>query len=52
MTKVRKTFIAGGFLVSTVIGIAVWVPEAWMALALLSVAYAGSTFAAANIWSL
>ncbi|GAA1696569.1 MFS transporter [Nonomuraea maheshkhaliensis] len=52
VTKVRKTFIAGGFLVSTVIGIAVWVPEAWMALALLSVAYAGSTFAAANIWSL
>ncbi|MCK2217301.1 MFS transporter [Actinomadura sp. ATCC 31491] len=52
VTRVRKTFIAGGFLVSTVIGVAVWVPAAWMALALLSVAYAGSTFAAANIWSL
>ncbi|MFC4113761.1 MFS transporter [Nonomuraea zeae] len=52
VTRVRKQFIAGGFLVSTVIGLAVWVPDAWMALALLSVAYAGSTFAAANIWSL
>ncbi|MEV0383778.1 MFS transporter [Nonomuraea sp. NPDC050643] len=52
VTRVRKTFISGGFLVSTVIGVAVWVPQAWMALALLSIAYAGSTFAAANIWSL
>jgi ACS family D-galactonate transporter-like MFS transporter len=52
VTRVRKSYIAGGFLVSTVIGGAVWVPQAWMALALLSLAYAGSTFAAANIWSL
>jgi ACS family glucarate transporter-like MFS transporter len=52
VTRVRKLFISGGFLVSTVIGLAVWVPDAWMALALLSIAYAGSTFAAANIWSL
>ncbi|MEO3869260.1 MFS transporter [Nonomuraea sp. B12E4] len=52
LTRVRKTFISGGFLVSMVIGVAVWVPQAWMALALLSIAYAGSTFAAANIWSL
>ncbi|MFC5829294.1 MFS transporter [Nonomuraea insulae] len=52
VTKVRKMFISGGFLVSTVIGAAVLVPQAWMALALLSIAYAGSTFAAANIWSL
>ncbi|MCW2878104.1 MAG: transporter [Sphaerisporangium sp.] len=52
VTRVRKSFIAGGFLVSTVIGVAAWVPQAWMALALLSLAYAGSTFAAANIWSL
>ncbi|WP_219471954.1 MFS transporter [Nonomuraea rhizosphaerae] len=52
VTRVRKVFISGGFLVSTVIGLAVWVPQAWMALALLSIAYAGSTFAASNIWSL
>jgi len=52
LNRIRKSFISGGFLVSTVIGAAVWVPEAWMALVLLSVAYGGSTFAAANIWSL
>ena len=52
VTKVRKTAIAGGLAGGSVIMFAALVPEAWMALALLSVAYSSLTVAATGIWSL
>ena len=52
VTRVRKTAIAGGLIGGSVIMFAAVVPEAWMALALLSVAYASLAVAATGIWSL
>lgn len=52
LTRVRKTAIAGGLIGGSVIMFAAVVPEAWMALALLSVAYSSLTVAATGIWSL
>ena len=52
ITRVRKTAIAGGLTGGSVIMFAALVPEAWMALALLSVAYSSLTVAATGIWSL
>ena len=52
VSKVRKTAIAGGLAGGSVIMFAALVPEAWMALALLSVAYSSLTVAATGIWSL
>jgi D-galactonate transporter len=52
LTRARKLPIACGMLVSSLIGLAVAVPSASAALALLSLSYAGITFAAASIWSL
>ncbi|UEL28083.1 MFS transporter [Pseudarthrobacter sp. L1SW] len=52
ITRVRKTAIAGGLAGGSVIMFAALVPEAWMALALLSVAYSSLTVAATGIWSL
>jgi ACS family D-galactonate transporter-like MFS transporter len=52
LTRVRKTAIAGGLIGGSVIMFAALVPEAWMALALLSVAYSSLTVAATGIWSL
>lgn len=44
--------LVGGMLFSSVIALAVIVPSAAVALALLAVSYASLTFAAASIWSL
>ena len=52
LTRVRKTAIAGGLAGGSVIMFAAVVPEAWMALTLLSVAYSSLTVAATGIWSL
>ena len=52
LTRVRKTAIAGGLIGGSVIMFAAVVPEAWMALTLLSVAYSSLTVAATGIWSL
>ena len=52
VTRVRKTAIAGGLVGGSVIMFAAVVPEAWMALALLSLAYSSLTVAATGIWSL
>jgi MFS transporter, ACS family, D-galactonate transporter len=52
VTRVRKTTIAGGLAGGSVIMFAALVPEAWMALALLSIAYSSLTVAATGIWSL
>ncbi|MEV0645832.1 MFS transporter [Phytomonospora sp. NPDC050363] len=52
VTKVRKTIIVAGMAGGSVIIAAVIVPQAWMALALLSLAYASLTFAGTGIWAL
>jgi ACS family D-galactonate transporter-like MFS transporter len=52
LNKARKTCLVGGMLFSSVIALAVVVPSAWAALALLSLCYASLTFAAASVWSL
>jgi D-galactonate transporter len=52
LNKARKVCLVGGMLFSSVIALAVVVPSAWAALALLSVCYASLTFAAASVWSL
>jgi ACS family D-galactonate transporter-like MFS transporter len=52
LNKARKVCLVGGMAFSSVIALAVVVPSAWAALALLSVCYASLTFAAASVWSL
>ncbi len=52
LNKARKVCMVGGMLFSSVIAIAVVVPTAVAALALLSISYASLTFAAASVWSL
>jgi D-galactonate transporter len=52
LTKARKVPIVGGMALASSIGLAVVVPEAWQALALLSLSYGALCFAAASIWSL
>lgn len=52
LTRVRKVAIAGGLIGGSVIMFAAVVPEAWMALTLLSLAYSSLTVAATGIWSL
>jgi ACS family glucarate transporter-like MFS transporter len=52
VTKARKIPMVGGMLFSSVIALAVIVPNAWLALGLLSICYASLTFAAASVWSL
>jgi D-galactonate transporter len=48
----RKGPIVFGMLLSSTIGLAVFVPEAWQAIALLSLCNGGVCFAAASVWSL
>ncbi|MBB4688145.1 MFS transporter [Amycolatopsis jiangsuensis] len=52
LTRARKTCLVGGLLLSSVIGAAVLVDSAGVALALLSVSYASLAFAGASIASL
>jgi D-galactonate transporter len=52
LTKARKIPIVGGMLVASSIGLAVVVPSATAAVALLALSYGGLCFAAASIWSL
>ena len=52
LTAARKICLVGGMLFASVIALAVLVPSAAWALALLSVSYASLTFAAASVWSL
>src|SRR3954462_9619059 len=51
LNKARKICLVAGMLFSSVIALAVIVPSAAVALALLSVSYASLTFAAAGVWS-
>jgi ACS family glucarate transporter-like MFS transporter len=52
LTLARKLPIICGMLLGATIIPAAWVPNAYMALVLLAIAYGGLTFAAASIWSL
>jgi D-galactonate transporter len=52
LTKARKIPIVGGMVVASSIGLAVVVPSATAAVALLALSYGGLCFAAASIWSL
>jgi len=52
VTFARKVPLVGGMLCASVIALAVVVPSAGMALALLSLCYACLTFAAAAVWAL
>ncbi len=52
LTVARKIPLVGGMTLSSVIALAVLVPTAAEALALLCVCYAALTFAAASVWSL
>lgn len=52
VTRVRKTVIVGGLCGGSLIMFAALVPQAWMALALLSVSYGSLTIAGSGIWSL
>ncbi|MEQ4716968.1 MFS transporter [Nonomuraea sp. B19D2] len=52
VTRVRKTVIVGGLAGGSVIMFAALVPEAWMALTLLSISYGSLTIAGTGIWSL
>lgn len=52
LTVARKVPLVGGMLFASVIALAVIVPTAAEALALLSLCYASLTFAAASVWSL
>lgn len=52
VTRVRKTVIVGGLVGGSVIMFAAMVPEAWMALTLLAIAYSSLTVAGTGIWSL
>ena len=52
LTKARKIPLVSGMLMSSCIALAVIVPEAWQAVALLSLSFGSITFAAASVWSL
>ncbi|HEY8717494.1 MFS transporter [Pengzhenrongella sp.] len=52
VSVVRKTCIVGGLFGGSVIMFATFVPEAWMALALLAVSYSSLAIAGMGIWSL
>lgn len=52
LSLARKIPIVGGLVLSSSIGLAVLVPSASWALALLSLSYGSLTFAGASIWSL
>ena len=52
LTAARKTCLVGGMLTSSVITLSVFAPNAYVALALFSIAYGSLAFTAASIWSL
>src|SRR5450432_3970623 len=52
LTAARKTCLVGGMLMSSVITLSVFAPNAYVALAFFAVAYGSLAFTAASIWSL
>lgn len=52
LTAARKIPLVSGMMMSSCIALAVIVPEAWQAVALLSLSFGSITFAAASVWSL
>ncbi len=52
VTRVRKTCLVTGMLLCSVISLAAVAPQAWQALALMSVSYAAAAFTIVTIWCL
>jgi sugar phosphate permease len=52
LTAARKTCLVGGMLMSSVITLSVFAPNAYVALGLFALAYGSLAFTAASIWSL
>jgi len=52
LTAARKTCLVGGMLMSSVITLSVFAPNAYIALCCFAVAYGSLAFTAASIWSL
>jgi MFS transporter, ACS family, D-galactonate transporter len=52
VTRVRKTCLVTGMLLCSVISLAAVAPEAWQALALMSISYAAAAFTIVTIWCL
>lgn len=52
LTRVRKSMLVSGMLVCAVIALAAVAPQAWQALALMSVSYAAASFTIVTIWCL
>ena len=52
LTAARKTCLVGGMLMSSVITLSVFAPNAYVALGFFAVAYGSLAFTAASIWSL
>lgn len=52
VTRVRKTCLVTGMLLCAVISLAAVAPEAWQALALMSISYAAAAFTIVTIWCL
>lgn len=52
LTAARKTCLVGGMLMSSVITLSVFAPNAYVALAFFAIAYGSLAFTAASIWSL
>jgi MFS family permease len=52
LTAARKTCLVGGMLMSSVITLSVFAPNAYVALFFFSIAYGSLAFTAASIWSL
>jgi len=52
LTKARKTCLVGGMLMSSVITLSVFAPNAYVALFFFAIAYGSLAFTAASIWSL
>lgn len=52
VTRVRKTCLVTGMLLCAVISLAAVAPEAWQALALMSISYGAAAFTIVTIWCL
>ena len=52
LTAARKTCLVGGMLMSSVITLSVFAPNAYLALVCFAIAYGSLAFTAASIWSL
>ncbi|MTT32335.1 MFS transporter [Terrilactibacillus sp. BCM23-1] len=52
VTRVRKTFLVSGLIVATTIGVAALIDTNWIIITLMSLSYAGLTFAGSQVWAM